>query len=28
MYELYEKSKDEEDGFLYIVYSDLDVFGG
>lgn len=25
--DIYEKKKDPDDGFLYITYSDLEVFG-
>ncbi|CAD8080542.1 unnamed protein product [Paramecium sonneborni] len=25
--DIYDKKKDPEDGFLYITYSDLEVFG-
>jgi len=28
MYEIYQESKDKEDGFLYITYSDVEGFGG
>jgi len=27
MYEIYQESKDKEDGFLYITYSDVEGFG-
>lgn len=27
MHEIYQESKDKDDGFLYITYSDQPVFG-